>query len=205
MEAFMNRATRFAVACAVLLAGVFGASAAAAAAAGAEKPAAQKDKRSTYKQDEILKETEAFFGKGAKGLAEVIAKALKEQGEPNGYIKGEEGGGAIGEGLRYGRGMLQMHGGATQKVYWQGPSIGFDIGGNAAKTFILVYKLNDTEKLFQRYPGVEGSLYFVGGFGLRYLRTDGITLAPVQLGVGWRQGANVGYMHFTKKKRINPF
>lgn len=159
----------------------------------------------TYKEDEILKEAGAFFGKGAEGLGKVIAKAFKEQGAPNGYIKGEEAGGAIGVGVRYGRGRLQMHGGGARDVFWQGPSIGFDLGANAAKAFILVYKLNDTEKLFQRFPGVEGSLYFVGGVGLRYLRTDNITLAPVQLGVGWRQGANVGYMHFTKKKRINPF
>ncbi len=171
----------------------------------ADKKPAAKEERKTYKQDEVLKEASAFFGKGAEGLANVIAKAFKDQGEPNGFIKGEEGGGAIGVGLRYGKGTLQMRDGRTMPVYWQGPSIGFDVGGNAAKAFVLIYKLNDTEKLFQRYPGVEGSLYFVGGVGLNYVRSEGTTLAPIRFGVGWRQGASVGYMHFTKTKRLNPF
>ena len=159
----------------------------------------------TYKEDEVLKEAQKFFGAGAKGIADVIAKAFKEQGQPNGFIKGEEAGGAVAVGLRYGKGTLQMKSGATLPVYWKGPSIGFDFGGNAAKTFVLVYNLPSTDKLFQRYPGVDGSLYFVGGVGLHYVRRDDITLAPVQFGVGWRQGAAVGYMHFTKKKSYNPF
>jgi hypothetical protein len=167
--------------------------------------APKKEEKKTYRQDETLKEAEAFFGKGSEGLSKVIAKAFKEQGEPTGFIKGEEASGAIGVGLRYGHGDLQVRGGVSQKVFWQGPSIGFDLGGNASKVFVLVYKLNDAEKLFQRFPGVDGSLYFVGGVGLCYLRTDGITLAPVRLGVGWRQGASVGYMRFTKKKTWNPF
>ncbi len=95
-------------------------------------------------------------------------------------------------------------GGATRSVWWQRPSVGFDIGGNAAKCFTLVYNLRDTERLFQRFPGVEGNLYFVGGFGLNYNRTDEITLAPVRLGVGWRQGANIGYLHFTPKRELLP-
>ena len=172
----------------------------------ADKTAApRKEEQKTYKQDEALEEAKAFFGKGTEGLSKVIAKAFKEQGEPNGFIRGEEGSGAIGVGLRYGHGELQMRGGRAQNIYWQGPSIGFDLGGNAAKVFVLVYNLNNTEKLFQRFPGVDGSLYFVAGVGLCYLRTDGITLAPVRLGVGWRQGASVGYMHFTRKRTWNPF
>ena len=95
-------------------------------------------------------------------------------------------------------------GGVTRQVYWQGPSIGFDIGGNAAKCFTLVYNLRDPQKLFQRFPGVEGSLYFVGGFSLNYNRADDITLAPVRLGVGWRQGASIGYLHFTPTKELLP-
>jgi hypothetical protein len=161
--------------------------------------------RTTYKQDEILTEAEGFFGKGAKGIADVIQKAFKDQGEPNAYIAGEEAGGAVGVGVRYGKGTLKTHGGGSREVYWQGPSIGFDLGGNAAKTFILIYKLNDEQKLFQRFPGVEGSLYFVGGVGLNYARIEGITVAPVRLGVGWRQGASVGYIHFTPTKSLNPF
>lgn len=166
---------------------------------------AEQSDGGTFKEDEIYKEATKFFGKGAEGLGKIIKKTFKEQGEPNAFIKGDEGGGAIGVGLRYGHGQLAVHGGGEREIYWQGPSIGFDIGGNAAKVFVLIYKLKDSERLFQRFPGVEGSLYFVGGVGVRYLRTDGITVAPVQMGVGWRQGANVGYMHFTKTKRINPF
>lgn len=162
-------------------------------------------KSKTYNETETLKEAEEFFGDGAKGIADVITKAFKDQGEPNAIIKGEEAGGAIGVGVRYGKGTLQTAGGATMPVFWQGPSIGFDVGGNAAKTFVLIYKLDNAEKLFQRYPGVEGSLYFVGGVGVNYARSGDVTVAPIRFGVGWRQGASVGYMHFTKEKTINPF
>jgi hypothetical protein len=169
-----------------------------------DKTGAKKSGK-TYKQEEVLQEAQEFFGKGAEGIADVIAKAFKDQGEPVGYIKGEEGGGAIGVGLRYGKGTLQMRSGVTREVYWQGPSIGFDVGGNASKALVLIYNLDDVEKLFQRYPGVEGSLYFVGGVGLNYARSNDVTLAPVRFGVGWRQGASVGYIHFTKEKSLNPF
>ena len=154
---------------------------------------------------QYMTEAENFFGKGAKGIAEVIQKAFKDQGEPNAFIAGEEAGGAVGVGVRYGKGTLKEYGGGSRTVYWQGPSIGFDIGGNAAKTFILIYNLKDQQTLFQRFPGVEGSLYFVGGAGLNYARTDGVTVAPVRLGVGWRQGASVSYIHFTEQKSLNPF
>ena len=153
----------------------------------------------TFTHSEVVAQAEGLFGKGAKGMAEVIEKAFKEYGQPNAIIKGEEGAGAIGVGLRYGKGVLVTKAGGTRQVWWQGPSIGFDIGGNAAKCFTLVYNLPSTERLFQRFPGVEGSLYFVGGFSLNYNRSDNITLAPVRLGVGWRQGANIGYLHFTPK------
>lgn len=162
-------------------------------------------KSKTYNQTETLNEAEEFFGEGAKGIADVIAKAFKDQGEPNAIIKGEEAGGAIGVGVRYGKGTLQTTGGTTMPVFWQGPSIGFDVGGNAAKIFVLIYKLDNPERLFQRYPGVEGSLYFIGGVGVNYARSGDVTVAPIRFGVGWRQGASVGYMHFTKEKKINPF
>jgi hypothetical protein len=135
----------------------------------------------------------------------MLEKVLKERGRPMAFIRGEEAGGAVGVGLRYGRGELVYKGGGGRKVYWQGPSIGFDLGANAVKVFVLVYDLPNTDALFQRYPGVEGSLYFVGGFGVNYAQSDGITLAPVRFGVGWRQGIGVGYMHFSRKKRYNPF
>jgi hypothetical protein len=162
-------------------------------------------KHDTYSEDEVAKAASQFFSTGAKGLSDVLEKVLKERGRPMAFIRGEEAGGAVGVGLRYGRGELVYKGGGGRKVYWQGPSIGFDLGANAVKVFVLVYDLPNTDALFQRYPGVEGSLYFVGGFGVNYAQTDGITLAPVRFGVGWRQGIGVGYMHFSRKKRYNPF
>ncbi len=161
--------------------------------------------RATYNDDEVLKAAEQFFDTGAAGLGDVLGKVLKEKGHPIAYIRGEEVGGAIGVGVRYGNGELVYKGGGGTKVYWQGPSVGFDLGANAVKVFVLVYDLPDTAALFQRYPGVEGSLYFVGGFGANYLQNDKTVLAPVRFGVGWRQGIGIGYMHFTRKKRLNPF
>ena len=157
-----------------------------------------------YDDEEIAKAASDFFSTGAKGLSEVLAKVLKEKGRPIAYIRGEEIGGAVAVGLRYGHGELVYKRGGGRKVYWQGPSLGFDLGANAVKVFVLVYDLPSTDALFQRFPGVEGSLYFVGGFGVNYLQRDGISLAPVRFGVGWRQGIGVGYMHFTRNKRLNP-
>jgi hypothetical protein len=171
-------------------------------AADAPKKNADKD---TYDQDSIIKDAADFFGSTTEGLAKVIEKAFKDHGRPNAYIKGEEASGAITVGLRYGNGTLQMKSGATKKVYWQGPSIGFDLGANASKVFVLVYRLPNTEKIFMRFPGVDGSLYYVGGAGINYQRRDNIVLAPIRLGVGLRAGASIGYMHYTKEKTLNPF
>jgi hypothetical protein len=139
------------------------------------------------------------------GLAGVVEKAFKDHGRPVGYIKGEEAGGAITVGLRYGHGTLQLKAGSTRSVHWQGPSIGFDLGANASKVFVLVYNLHNVESLFQRFPAVDGSFYYVGGAGINYQRRDGITLAPIRLGVGLRAGASIGYVHYTKTKTLNPF
>ena len=159
----------------------------------------------THSQQTVMSEAEEFFGDGAKGLADVVEAAFRDQGRPNGYIKGEEVSGAIGVGLRYGAGKLVLANGETRDVYWQGPSLGFDVGGNASKAFILVYNLPDLNSLFQRYPGVEGSLYFVGGVSVNYNQSRDIVLAPIRFGVGWRQGANVGYLHITPEKSLVPF
>lgn len=159
----------------------------------------------TYSDDEVVQAANKFFSSGAKDLSDVLAKVLKEKGHPVGFIRGEEASGAVGVGLRYGHGSLELKSGGGRKVYWQGPSLGFDIGGNASKVFILVYNLPSTQALFQRFPGVEGSLYFVGGFGVTYMQSGQIALAPVRFGAGWRQGVNIGYMNFSPKKRYNPF
>lgn len=155
--------------------------------------------------DEVLQSANEFFKTGSKGLGEVLGKVLKEKGNPVAIIRGEEVGGAIGVGLRYGHGRLSFKGGSGSKVYWQGPSVGFDVGGNAVKVFALIYNLPSTAALYQRFPGVEGSLYFVGGFGVNYVQSGNTVVAPVRFGVGWRQGLSIGYMNFSPKKRYNPF
>ena len=158
----------------------------------------------TYDEDSVLKAATDFFGQTAEGLAKVIEKAFREQGRPNGYIRGEEASGAIGVGLRYGEGELSLKSGASAKVYWSGPSIGFDLGGTAAKVFVLVYHLPKVDAIYRRYPGVDGSLYYLGGAGINYQRLGGVTLAPIRLGVGLRAGASVGYVHYRRKKSLNP-
>jgi hypothetical protein len=167
--------------------------------------AADKEDDKTYDQDSVLHEATEFFGNTTEGLAKVIEKAFKEQGRPNAYIKGQEASGALTVGLRYGEGELVMKGGGDRKVYWAGPSIGFDAGGNASKVFTLVYKLPRADAIFQRFPGVDGSLYYIGGAGINYQRRNGITLAPIRLGVGLRAGASVGYIHYRREKSVNPF
>ena len=159
----------------------------------------------TYDQETMLQAAEGFFGSTTEGLAKLIEKAFKEQGRPNGYIKGEEASGAIAVGLRYGDGELTLKNGGTRKVFWSGPSLGFDLGGNASKVFVLVYHLPSADKIFQRFPGVDGSFYYVGGAGINYQQRGAIILAPIRLGVGLRTGASVGYMHYTPEKTWNPF
>ena len=160
---------------------------------------------STYQDDDLIGAAEGVFGKGAKGLAEVIEDILKKQGRPNAYIAGREASGAFVIGLRYGSGKLYHKIEGERPVYWTGPSIGFDFGGNAANTFVLVYNLYDSEELYQRFPAGEGAAYFIGGFHVSYLRSGDKVLIPVRLGAGLRLGANVGYMKFSKKQKWLPF
>lgn len=168
--------------------------------------AAMAQAQQTYSRDEVLAAAQRFFGAGAEGVATVVDHVFEDLGRPNGYIEGNEGSGAIGVGLRYGDGHLRMKGrSGTTRVYWQGPSIGFDTGGNAARVFTLTYNLRRPESIFHRYPGVDGSAYFVGGVGVNYQRRENITLAPMRAGVGFRLGANVGYLAYSRNRRINPF
>lgn len=172
----------------------------AAGAAQAGKDA-QAD---TYDEASTLQAAVDFFGQTTEGLAQVVAKAFREQGRPNGFIRGEEVAAAVTAGVRYGEGQLVLKSGVTSKVYWAGPSVGFDLGANASKVFVLVYDLPEAQAIFRRYPGVDGSLYYVGGVGLNYQRLDGVTLAPIRLGVGLRAGASVGYTHYRPQKTWNP-
>ena len=159
----------------------------------------------TYKKDDLIGAAEGVFGKGAQGLAGLIEKILKDQGEPNAYISGREASGAFVVGLRYGSGTLKHSVEGERPAYWTGPSIGFDVGGDAAKVFVLVYNLYDSQDLYKRYPQGEGRAYFVGGFSVGYLRRGSVVLIPVRLGVGVRLGANVGYMKFREKAKWLPF
>ncbi len=172
-----------------------------AQAGGLTKPEAPL----TFDRGRLVSEAEGVFGKGATGLAALIEDILKDQGEPNAYIAGSEGSGAVVVGLRYGSGKMVHAVEGERDVYWTGPSVGFDIGGDANKVFVLVYNLYDSEELYKRFPAGEGRLYFVGGFSASYLRRGDVVLIPVRLGVGWRAGANVGYMKFSEKRRWLPF
>lgn len=168
-------------------------------------PTATAGSTDTYQQDDLIGAAEGVFGKGAKGVATMIEDILKKQGRPNGYIVGREGGGALGIGLRYGSGTLHHKVEGDKKVYWTGPSIGFDAGANAGSTFVLVYNLYDTDDLYKRFPAGEGAAYLVGGLNASYMRRGDVVLIPIRVGAGLRLGANVGYMKFSKKQRWLPF
>jgi hypothetical protein len=159
----------------------------------------------TYHKDDLIGAAEGVFGKGAQGLAEMIEDLLKKQGEPNGYIVGREGSGALVVGIRYGSGTLHHKVEGERPVYWTGPSIGFDAGANAAKAFVLVYNLYDTQDLYHRFLAGEGQAYFIGGFHVSYLRRGDVVLIPVRMGAGLRLGVNAGYMRFSQTQKWIPF
>lgn len=157
----------------------------------------------TYHENELVNAAEGVFGKGARGLALMIRDLLHKQGEPNAYITGTEGGGAVVVGVRYGSGTLHHKIEGQMPVYWTGPSIGFDFGGSVASTFVLIYNLHDTEDLFRRIGAGEGQAYLVGGFNVSYMRRGDLVVIPVRLGGGLRLGVNGGYLNFTHKlKRV---
>jgi hypothetical protein len=176
-----------------------------APAAAGQGQAALTPPADTIPKRDVIDAAENVFGKGAKGLAEVLEKILADQGEPSAYIAGQEASGAIVFGVRYGSGTMRHKIEGDRAVYWTGPSVGFDVGGDANKVFVLVYNLHDTQELFRRYPSAEGHAYFVGGFAASYLRRGQVVLIPVRLGVGARLGVNAGYMAFSEKNRWLPF
>jgi hypothetical protein len=160
---------------------------------------------STVPREDVFTAAEDVFGRGAEGLGGILERILSEQGEPTAYISGQEAGGAFVVGVRYGSGTMRHQIEGDRAVYWTGPSLGFDFGADANKVFVLVYNLHDSEDLFRRYPGAEGSAYFVGGFTAQYLRRGDIVLIPIRLGVGLRLGINAGYMRFSERNRWVPF
>jgi hypothetical protein len=158
-----------------------------------------------YGPDELVGEGHRFFGNVSRGLASVIERAVSQWGLPNGYILGEEGSGALVAGLRYGEGTLYTKNAGDLRVYWQGPSLGFDWGGDGARTMTLVYNLPATRAIYQRFGGIDGSAYIIGGFGMTALTANNIVLVPIRSGIGLRLGANIGYLKFTPQATWNPF
>jgi hypothetical protein len=159
----------------------------------------------SYSSNEILEAGHTFFGSISKGLAGVIEYAFQKQGRPNGYILGQDAGGAFVAGVRFGEGVLYTRDAGTRRVYWQGPSIGWDAGAEGSKVMVLVYNLTDPEEIYQRFAGVDGSAYLVGGAGVTFQKSGDVIVAPIRAGVGLRLGANIGYLKYTRQPTWNPF
>jgi hypothetical protein len=166
---------------------------------------AQPPATNQFSPNELIDTGHHFFGTVSRGMATIVEKAVSEWGQPNGYILGEEAGGAFVGGLRYGDGTLYTKNAGDVRVYWQGPSLGFDAGADGARTMMLVYNLPRTDAIFERFGGVDGSAYFVGGFGMTALTANDIVVVPIRSGVGLRLGANLGYVKFTPRATWNPF
>lgn len=159
----------------------------------------------TYDKENIINAASEFFGGGSEALASVIEKAFADNGRPNGYIIGTEASAALIIGARYGDGTLSHKIEGDSRIYWTGPSVGIDVGANGSRVFALVYNLHDTQELYQRFPAVEGSFYYVAGVGMNYQQLDEIIIAPIRVGVGLRAGVNLGYIHFSKDRNWLPF
>ncbi len=170
-----------------------------------QQPQQQQPGAEHYSSNEIIDTGHRFFGTVARGLAQIVEKAGSQWGLPNGYVLGQEAGGAFVAGLRYGEGVLYTKNAGDLRVYWQGPSLGFDVGGEGARTMMLVYSLPTTEAIYQRFVGIDGSAYFVGGLGMTALTANNMVVVPIRSGVGFRLGANVGYLKFTPSATWNPF
>lgn len=164
------------------------------------------DPDDTYSSEEILATGHKFFGKAARGLGEAVEYVFESQGRPTAYIVGEEGAGAFVGGLRYGEGTIYYKNGTKQKIYWQGPSVGFDFGGNGSRALVLVYNSSSPRQIYgKRFGGIEGSAYLVGGLGVNFQENNKVILAPIRTGVGARLGANLGYLKYSKTPTWNPF
>jgi len=174
-------------------------------AAVAPAPPPQPAPANQFSSNELIDAGHRFFGGVSRGLAMIVEKAVSRWGQPNGYILGEEASGAFVGGLRYGDGTLYTKNAGDLRVFWQGPSIGFDAGADGARTMMLIYNLPRTDAIFERFGGINGSAYFIGGFGMTALVANNITVVPIRSGVGLRLGANLGYLKFTNRPTWNPF
>jgi hypothetical protein len=171
----------------------------------ATNTSAQAQSGAHYSNQEVINAGHKFFGATSGNLAAAFEKAFAKYGQPNGYILGEEASGAFIGGLRYGEGFLYTKNAGDHKVFWQGPSIGWDYGADGNRTMMLVYHLPDVDTLYKRYIGVSGSAYVVGGVGVTALTRRGVHLVPIRTGVGARLGVNLGYLKLRRTPRINPF
>jgi hypothetical protein len=167
--------------------------------------AAGSSRAKTFSSNELVSSGHRFFGSVSRGLASVVEEATSRWGEPTGYILGQEAAGAFVGGLRYGEGTLYTRSRGDTKIFWQGPSIGFDFGGDGDRTMMLIYKMRNRAELLQRFGGIDGSAYFIGGFGMTALTANNIVVVPIRSGVGARLGINVGYLKFTDSATWNPF
>lgn len=158
----------------------------------------------TYSSDELVTGVSNFLGVTAETAGAAVERIFRENGRPTGYIAGEEASGAFIGGLRYGKGLLYMKNRPTTRIFWQGPTVGFDWGGNASRVFTLCYNLQYPDAIFRRFPGVEGSAYLIGGLGVNYQRAEDIVLAPMRAGVGLRLGANIGYLSYSRHRNWIP-
>lgn len=158
-----------------------------------------------YTIDEIREISRGFFGTISTELGSVIEYAFSSAGRPDGYVLGTEGGGAFLAGVRYGSGTLYLRSGGSGKVYWHGPSIGTDLGASGSRTMFLIYRLREPEGIYRQFTGIDGSAYFIGGVGITFLKGGPVIMAPIRTGLGFRIGANIGYIRFTPKQTWNPF
>ena len=187
------------------LAFLLGVSLPAAAQTTGSVSKAEQTSAETYTTEEIVSVGHGFFGKTTRGLANAVEYVFQKQGEPTAYIVGEEAAGSFVGGLRYGEGTIYYKNGTKQRIYWQGPSVGFDFGANGSRSLVLVYNSESPEDLYTRFGGVEGSAYFIGGLGVNFQQKDNLILAPIRTGVGARLGANVGYLKYSDRPTWNPF
>jgi hypothetical protein len=161
--------------------------------------------RSRFSPQEIVDAGQRFFGGVSRDLALIVQRGASLWGLPNGYVLGQEGSGAFIGGLRYGEGMLYTKNAGDLRVYWQGPTLGWDAGAEGDRTMMLVYSLPATDAIYQRFAGVQGSAYVVGGLGMTVLTASNIVVVPIRSGIGLRLGASVGYLKFTPEPTWNPF
>jgi hypothetical protein len=166
---------------------------------------ARADAPPPFSPDEVVNDGQRFFGTMSRGLAEGVQEACRRWGLPNAYILGQEASGAFVAGLRYGEGKMYTRNAGNQPIYWQGPSIGFDAGGDGDRTMMLVYNLPDTGAIYDRFGGLDGSAYFIGGLGFTAVGAKGVVVVPIRTGLGWRLGVNLNYLKFTQRATWNPF